>query len=127
MVCPSSARCKQGLPFNLPPTIGDQRARLGRRIDVHQTMPSVIPRNARRCRPTQLSFLHKAHTCDRHHIASAMAELVFCSSIIPHMRSFDVPPKLSPAHVGLFLRRSTGPPAARAPRAANTLPRHPVA
>jgi len=59
MVCPSSARCKQGLPFNLPPTIGDQRARLGRRIDVHRTM--LIPRNARRCRPTQLSFLHKAH------------------------------------------------------------------
>jgi ABC-type uncharacterized transport system substrate-binding protein len=26
-------------------------------------------------RPTQLSFLHKAHFCDRHHIASAMAQL----------------------------------------------------
>ena len=108
MVCPSSARCKQGLPFNLPPTIGDLRARLGRRIGVHRTMPSVIPQNARRCRPTQLSFLHKAHTCDRHHIASAMAELVFCSSIIPHMRSFDVPPKLGPGHAGLFLRRESG-------------------
>jgi hypothetical protein len=57
---------------------------------------------------TQLSFLHKAHTCDRHHIASAMAELVFCSSIIPHMRSFDVPPKLGPGHAGLFLRRESG-------------------
>jgi hypothetical protein len=34
-----------------------------------------------------------------------MAELVCCLSIIPHMRSFDVPPKLSPAHAGLFLRR----------------------
>jgi hypothetical protein len=34
-----------------------------------------------------------------------MAELMFCLSIIPHMRSFDVPPKLSPAHAGLFLRR----------------------
>jgi hypothetical protein len=33
-----------------------------------------------------------------------MAELVSCLSIIPHMRSFDVPPKLSPAHAGLFLR-----------------------
>jgi hypothetical protein len=44
----------------------------------------------------------KAHSCDRHHIASAMAELVCCLSIIPHMRSFDVPPKLSPAHAGLF-------------------------
>ena len=36
-----------------------------------------------------------------------MAELMFCLSIIPHVRSFDVPPKLSPAHAGLFLRRST--------------------
>jgi len=34
MVCPSSAPCKQGLPFNLPPTIWNQRARLGRRIGV---------------------------------------------------------------------------------------------
>ena len=31
-----------------------------------------------------------------------MAELVSCLSIIPRMRSFDVPPKLSPAHAGLF-------------------------
>ena len=31
-----------------------------------------------------------------------MAELVSCLSIIPHMRSFDVPLKLSPAHAGLF-------------------------
>jgi hypothetical protein len=36
-----------------------------------------------------------------------MAELVCCLSIIPHMRSFDVPPKLSPAHAGLFLRRES--------------------
>jgi hypothetical protein len=33
MVCPSSD-CKQGLPLNLPPTIGDQAAPLGRCIDV---------------------------------------------------------------------------------------------
>jgi hypothetical protein len=50
--------------------------------------------------PTQL--LQKAHSCDRHHIASAMAELIFCMSIIPHVRSFDVPPKLSPAQRGAF-------------------------
>jgi hypothetical protein len=50
--------------------------------------------------PTQL--LQKAHSCDRHHIASAMAELIFCLSIIPHVRSFDVPPKLSPAQRGAF-------------------------
>jgi hypothetical protein len=36
-----------------------------------------------------------------------MAELASDLSIIPHMRSFDVPPRLSPAHAGLFLRRST--------------------
>jgi hypothetical protein len=55
--------------------------------------------------PTQLRA--KAHFCDRHHIASAMAELAFCLSIIPHMRSFDVHSRLSPAHAGPFLRRST--------------------
>jgi hypothetical protein len=31
-----------------------------------------------------------------------MAELMFCLSIIPHVRSFDVPPKLSPAQRGAF-------------------------
>jgi hypothetical protein len=36
-----------------------------------------------------------------------MAELVCCLSIIPHMRSFDVPPKLSPAHAGLFCAAKT--------------------
>ena len=30
--------------------------------DVHRTMPSVIPHYARRCRPTQLSPLQKAHS-----------------------------------------------------------------
>ncbi len=58
---------------------------------------SVTPQDARRCRPTQ-----KAHSCDRHHIASAMAELIFCLSIIPHVRAFDVPPKLSPAQREAF-------------------------
>jgi hypothetical protein len=56
--------------------------------------------DARRCRPTQFSFLHKTHSCDRHHIARAMAELASSLSIIPHMRS-----KLSPAHAGFFCRR----------------------
>jgi hypothetical protein len=57
MVCPSSARCKQGLSFNLPPTIGDQRARLGRRIDVgsrgHSRIPVIPSLTRRRCRPTR--------------------------------------------------------------------------
>ena len=75
---------------------------LHRRCNVGAFRTPVTLANARRCRPTQ-----KAHFCDRHHIASAMAELASCLSIIPHMRSFDVPPKLSPAHAGLFLRRST--------------------
>jgi hypothetical protein len=51
--------------------------------------------------------------CDRHHIASAMAELVSYLSIVPHMRSSDVPPKhSSPPNAGHFFRRST--PASRA-------------
>jgi hypothetical protein len=102
---PSSMRCKQ-TALNPSPIIGVQRVRLGRRIDVgsrgHSRIPVIPSLTRRRCRPTQLSFLHKAHSCDRHHIASAMAELVSRLSIIPHMRSFDVPPKLSPVHAGLF-------------------------
>src|SRR5262249_58479433 len=46
--------------------------------------------------------------CDRHHTASAMAELASYLSIVPYMRSFDVPPKHSaPLTRGPFLRRST--------------------
>src|SRR5262249_41467817 len=63
--------------------------------------------SARRCRPTQ-----KAHSCDRHHIASAMAELASYLSIVPHMWSFDVPPKHSaPLTRGLFC--AAQPPALR--------------
>src|SRR5262249_6571596 len=40
---------------------------------------------------------------DRHHIASATAELFSYLSILPHMRSFDVPPKHSaPLTRGIF-------------------------
>ena len=56
-----------------------------------------IPHTRHSCECASVPPDPKAHFCDRHHIASAMAELVFCSSIIPHMRSFDVPPKLEPA------------------------------
>jgi hypothetical protein len=75
---------------------------LHRRCNVGAFRTPVTLADARRCRPIQLSFLHKAHSCDRRHIASAMAELVSCLSIIPHTRSFDVPPKLSPAQRGAF-------------------------
>src|SRR5215831_6381330 len=45
----------------------------------------------------------KAHFCDRHHIASAMAELSSCLWIVPHTRSFYVPPKYSaPPTRGFF-------------------------
>jgi acyl carrier protein len=49
----SSARCKQGLPFNLPPTM--QRVRLGHCIDVATRGRSAhpSPADARRRRPTQ--------------------------------------------------------------------------
>src|SRR5215813_1112608 len=41
--------------------------------------------------------------CLRHHIARAMAELASYLSIVPHMWSFDVPPKHSaPLTRGLF-------------------------
>ena len=69
----------------------------------HIGHPSVIPHRARRCRPTQLSSQQKCILCDRHHTASAMAELACYLSIVPHMRSFDVPPKHSaPLTRGLF-------------------------
>jgi len=51
--------------------------------------------------PTQLPA-KKRILCDRHHIASAMAELVSYLSIVPHMRSFDVPPKHSARSRGAF-------------------------
>src|SRR5262249_21972820 len=45
----------------------------------------------------------KCAFCDRHHIASAMAELSSYLWIVPHMRSFFVPPKYSaPLTRGLF-------------------------
>ena len=49
-----------------------------------------------------------AHSCDRRHIASAMVELGSYLWIVPHMRSFYVPPKYSaPLTRGFFLRRAT--------------------
>src|SRR5262249_20637753 len=48
-----------------------------------------IRQGARRCRPTQLSSLQKAHFCDRHHIVSAV-----CGASLPvvdcecHLRRF---------------------------------------
>jgi hypothetical protein len=61
-----------------------------------------IPHTRHSCECASVPPDPKAHFCDRHHIASAMAELVSYLSIIPHVRSFDVPPKLSPAQRGAF-------------------------
>ena len=60
---------------------------------------------------TQLSC-KKAHFCDRHHIASAMAELASYLWIVPYMRSFYVPPKYSAPLTRGFFRRSSAPAAA---------------
>src|SRR5262249_47962582 len=62
---------------------------------------------------TQLSC-KKAHFCDRHHRASAMAGLASYLSIEPHMRSFDGFPTLpnsAPLARGLFF--AARPPASR--------------
>jgi hypothetical protein len=50
-----------------------------------------IPHTRHSCECASVPPDPKAHFCDRHHIASAMAELVSYLSIIPHMRWFDVP------------------------------------
>src|SRR5262249_24260832 len=49
----------------------------------------------------------KAHSCDRHHIANAMAELVSYLSIVRICGPPTFLLLLSPAHAGLFFRRST--------------------
>ena len=52
--------------------------------------------------PTQLPAKSRI-LCDRGHIADAVAELVSYLSIVPHMRSSDVPPKYSaPLTRGIF-------------------------
>jgi hypothetical protein len=70
--------------------VASQSATAGRR-------PARFPHLVRGGRPPQ-----NAHSCDRRHIASAMVELGSYLWIVPHMRSFYVPPILSPAHAGLF-------------------------
>jgi hypothetical protein len=62
-------------------------------------LPQVIePPTVRRHNGVQ-----KAHSCDRRHIADAVAELTSYLSIVPHMRSRRRSSEiLSPAHAGLF-------------------------
>jgi hypothetical protein len=71
------------LTFRQP--IGDQGTRLGRCIDVHRTMPSVIPHRARRCRPTQRQTpAHSAPylvSCSRWR-RSIISAICSCSSAI---------------------------------------------
>src|SRR6516162_10447044 len=86
----------------------------------HIGHPSVIPHRARRAARPNSAPSKKRILCDRHHTASAMAELVCYLSIVPHMRSFDVPPKHSaPLTRGLFCaalrrERKKAPPASGA-------------
>jgi len=57
-------------------------------------------------RPTQLSSLQKAHSCDRRHILDAVAELASCSSIVPPyvvVRRSSYSP--APRERGCFFRR----------------------
>src|SRR5262249_36566376 len=54
--------------------------------------------------PTQLPA-KKAHSCDRHHIRNAIAELVIYSSIVPPLcGSSDVPPTPQPRSRGAVFR-----------------------
>jgi hypothetical protein len=70
---------------------------LHRRCNVGAFRTPVTLVDARRCRPTQLSFLHKAHFCDRHHIASAMAEMPMPADRDPAI--IDAARRLRPAPV----------------------------
>src|SRR5262249_60390218 len=50
--------------------------------------------------------VNKVNYCDRHHIGSAMAELPFHLSSVPHVRSFDCFPTLpdsAPRERGFFV------------------------
>jgi uncharacterized membrane protein len=90
-----------GLTFRQP--LPAQGARLGRRIDVHRTMPSVIPHRARRCHPTSKSALFVIAITSR----VQSAALVLESSIVNV--SFDGSSwRLSPAWRGFSLRREPG-------------------
>ena len=89
---------------NLSSTIDDANVTpraLHRRCNAGAFRTPVTLADARRCRPTQLSSLQKAHSCDRRHIPNAIAELVFYSSIVPPLcGSSDVPPTPRPRSRG---------------------------
>jgi hypothetical protein len=79
MVCPSSARCKQGclLTFRQPLAIN---VRASGAASTRASDNAVRhPAECASVRPTQLSFLHKAHTCDRpsHRERNGRANLLF--------------------------------------------------
>ena len=90
-------------PFNRSPTVAlpccAPRALHRRTSDIRPSSRTVRVGAARpNSAPSKKCIL-----CDRHHTASAMAELACYLSIVPHMRSFDVPPKHSaPLTRGLF-------------------------
>jgi hypothetical protein len=70
-------------------------------VDLIHGIPGHLGGTDARPEPTRPPV--KCAFCDRHHIASAMAELSSYLWIVPHMRSFYVPPKYSaPLTRGLF-------------------------
>ena len=72
-------------------------------VDLIHGIPGHLGGTDARPEPTRPPV--KCTFCDRHHIASAMAELSSYLWIVPHTRSFYVPPKYSaPLTRGLFLR-----------------------
>src|SRR6516162_10304035 len=92
-------------PFNRSPTVAlpccAPRALHRRTSDIRPSSRTVRVGAARpNSAPSKTRIL-----CDRHHTASAMAELASYLSIVPHIRSFDVPPKHSvPLTRGLFCK-----------------------
>ena len=96
VIRPSRARCvKARIPRRDRAVLTARHTRRGRSARWAQA--------ATERRLAQLSSLQKRILCDRRHIADAVAELLSHLSIVPHMRSSDVPPKYSaPLTRGIF-------------------------
>jgi hypothetical protein len=98
-----SGEVRPASTFHQPLTMQRGASGVHRRCNAGAFRTPVTLADARRCRPAQLSSLQKRILCDRSHIADAVAELVSYLSIVPHMRSSDVPPKYSaPLTRGIF-------------------------
>src|SRR6516162_1159802 len=99
---PSCEKCSQ------PSTLCSAIALHGSRDPPEPTTQLLTPAPHREGNATSRAPCKKRILCERRHIADVVAELVSYLSIVPHMRSFDVPPKHSaPLARGHFLHRST--------------------